>query len=141
MEIFDRTFSITSKTFWKHRCFDETFLNILQMNQLCIIFWLSIRNPDSLGWFMRVGKVSKNLKEFFKFVKTNFSFFQGAFFIFPRCISPFPFIHLADFSEKGKSALWIRIRHCLLITYEGVIHLKDVFVALSILSRFFADVR
>jgi hypothetical protein len=52
-----------------------------------------------------VGKVSKNLKEFLKFVKTKFSFSQGAFFIFPRCISPFPFIHLADFSEKGKSAL------------------------------------
>jgi hypothetical protein len=35
---------------------------------------------------MRVGKVSKNLKEFLKFVKTNFSFSQGAFLLSPSSI-------------------------------------------------------
>ena len=83
-------FQLHQELFEKHRCFDENFLNILQMNQLCIIFWLSIRNPDSLGWFMRVGKVSKNLKEFLKFFLTKLPIRQEEFLIFPRRILHFP---------------------------------------------------
>jgi hypothetical protein len=51
-----------------------------------------------------VEKVSKNLKEFLKFVLTKLPIRQEEFLIFPRRILPFPFIHLADFSKMGKSA-------------------------------------
>jgi hypothetical protein len=51
-----------------------------------------------------VEKVSKNLKEFLKFVLTKLLIRQEEFLIFPRRILPFPFIHPADFFEIGKSA-------------------------------------
>ena len=77
----------------------ELLKNILQMNQSYIIPWLSRMSPDSSGWFMRVEKVSKNLKEFLKFVLTKLPIRQDEFLIFPRRILPFPFIHPADFFE------------------------------------------
>ena len=102
------------------------------MNQACINHWLSTRNPDSSGWFMSVRKVSKNLKEFLKFVLTKLQMRQDEFLFFPRRILPFLFIHPADSFEMGESAQWIRIQHCLTITYEGLIHLKDVFITFNI---------